>query len=207
VTQRSRFIVYLVAVHVLMAGAGILLFREHPLWLFGAEAVLAVSLAAGFVLTRRLFRTLAVARSGAQLIRDHDFTSRLRPVGQPEIDDLIAVYNRMVDSLREERTRLQEQHHFLAHILRVSPSGIVVLDFDRRIETVNPAAARLLGVASAPLSGRRLDALPSPLANALSALPANTTEVRSAGDARRMRCHHGTFIDRGFPRSFFCSKS
>jgi hypothetical protein len=34
-------------------------------------------------------------------------------VGQPEMDRLIHVYNRMVDSLRAERVRLQEKHNFL----------------------------------------------------------------------------------------------
>jgi two-component system, NtrC family, nitrogen regulation sensor histidine kinase NtrY len=203
VTQRARFIAYLAAVHLLLVGAGIALFVENPLWLFVAEAVFVASLMTGVALTRQMYRNIDFARSGVKLIRDHDFTSRLRPVGQPEVDELIAVYNRMVDSLRNERTRLQEQHHFLAHVLRVSPSGIVILDFDRRVDTLNPAAERLLGAAAAELAGRRLEELASPLADALGAMPPNTTQVRSLNAARRARCHHGTFIDRGFPRSFF----
>jgi nitrogen fixation/metabolism regulation signal transduction histidine kinase len=203
VTQRGRFILYLAVVHALLAAAGVLLFLKDPLWLFAAEAVFIGSLAAGVALTRLMWRHVDIARSGVQLIGDRDFTSRLRPVGQPEIDDLIAVYNRMVDSLRDERARLQEQHHFLAHILRVSPSGIVILDFDRRIDTVNPAAQRLCGLSVADLPGRRLEELPRPIVDALLALPPNGTEVLSLGASRRVRCHHGTFIDRGFPRSFF----
>ena len=202
-TQHARFIVYLVVVHGLLAAAGALLFLRDSLWLFAAEAILVCSLATGVALTRRLFRNLDIARSGVQLISDHDFTSRLRPVGQPDIDGLIAVYNRMVDSLRDERTRLQEQHHFLAHVLRVSPSGIVILDFDRRIDTVNPAAQRLFGLEATSLPGRRLDELPLPIAGALAQLPANRTAVLPLSASRRARCHHGTFIDRGFARSFF----
>jgi two-component system, NtrC family, nitrogen regulation sensor histidine kinase NtrY len=203
VTQRGRFILYLVVVHGLLAAAGVLLFLEDTLWLFVAEAVFACSLAAGIALTRLLFRNADIARSGVQLISDHDFTSRLRPVGQPELDGLIAVYNRMVDSLRDERARLQEQHHFLAHILRVSPSGIVILDFDRRIDTVNPAAQRLFGRDAASLTGRRLEELSLPIGDALMQLTTNGTEVLSLTTSRRVRCHHGTFIDRGFARGFF----
>ena len=202
-TQHARFIVYLAVVHGLLAAAGVLLFLRDPLWLFAAEFVLVCSLATGIALTRLLFRNIDIARSGVQLISDHDFTSRLRPVGQPDIDALIGVYNRMVDSLRDERARLQEQHHFLAHILRVSPSGIVILDFDRRIDTVNPAAQRLFDCEAAALTGRRLDQLSLPLADALMQLPANGTAVLSLTASRRARCHHGTFIDRGFARRFF----
>ncbi len=46
----------------------------------------------------------------------------------------------MVDSLRDERVRLQEQQQFLARVLNESPGGIVVLDFDGRIEMANPSA-------------------------------------------------------------------
>jgi two-component system nitrogen regulation sensor histidine kinase NtrY len=55
----------------------------------------------------------------------------------------------------------------------------------------------------ARLTGRRLHALSSPLGDAMASLPRNTTAVLSAGASRRVRCHHGTFIDRGFSRSFF----
>jgi two-component system, NtrC family, nitrogen regulation sensor histidine kinase NtrY len=201
-TQRARVVTYLVCLHLIFAAGGVALFLRDPLWLFAVEALFAVSLATGIILVRGILRNLAFARAGGQLMRDNDFTSRLLPVGEPEIDELVTVYNRMVDSLREERIRLQEQHHFLGHILRVSPSGIVILDFDRRIATVNPAGTRLLGLADAALTGRRLDELGSALAQALAALPRHRTEVVSASASRRVRCHHGTFIDRGFARSF-----
>jgi nitrogen fixation/metabolism regulation signal transduction histidine kinase len=203
VSQRARFVAYLAAVHLLLAGAGIFLFLDNPAWLFAVEAVFVCSAIAGIRLARRMFRSVEFARSGVQLIRDRDFTSRLLPVGQPEVDELIAVYNRMVDSLREERTRLQEQHHFLAHVLRVSPSGIVILDFDGRVDTVNPAAERLLEATGGSVAGRRLSEIEGPLGPALAGLSPNASDVVSLSASRRVRCHRGTFIDRGFARSFF----
>ena len=85
-----------------------------------------------------------MAAEGLRLIRDEEFTSRFLEVGQPEIDELIGVYNRMVDHLRDERVRLAEQHQFLSQVLHVSPSGVVILDFDQRVSSLNPAAERLL---------------------------------------------------------------
>ncbi len=201
-TQRSRLVAYLVAVHLLLAAAGVALFLDNPLWLLVVEVLFVTSLTVGIALTRSVFRALQFASSGGQLVGDQDFTSRLLPVGQPEVDELITVYNRIVDSLRDERARLQERHHFLAHILRVSPSGIIVLDFDRKVATANPAAERLLGMAAATVTGLRLEELDSPLAQALTALPVHAAGVVSPGAGRRVRCFHGTFIDRGFQRSF-----
>jgi nitrogen fixation/metabolism regulation signal transduction histidine kinase len=202
VTQRARFTVYLVVFHLIIAGLGVALFRQNPYWLFAVEVVFLLSLAIGIGLMRGMFRSLGFARAGIQLIQDHDFTSRFREVGQPEVDELIGLYNRMVDNLRDERTRLQEQHHFLSHILRVSPSGIVILDFDAVIATVNPSAERLLGHGAVELVGRKLQDLGPPLGAALAALPSNEARVVALTGARRVKCYHGTFIDRGFTRSF-----
>jgi two-component system, NtrC family, nitrogen regulation sensor histidine kinase NtrY len=50
--------------------------------------------------------------------------------------------------------------------------------------------------------GRRLSDIGSPLADALAALPAGEARVVGLLGARRVKCHHGTFVDRGFARSF-----
>jgi len=202
VTQRTRFTLYLVIVHLLLAAAGALLLRQYPLWLFALEAGFVMSAAVGIGLAKRMFSTISHAGVGSQLIRDGEFTSRLLPVGQPEIDELIGVYNRMVDHLRDQRTQLQEQKHFLADVLRVSPAGILVLDFDRRIISINPAGERLLGRTVDDVTGVRIDDLDAPLARSLAALPAGETTVVTTSSSRRIRCHHGTFVDRGFRRSF-----
>ncbi len=132
-----------------------MLFRQNRLWLFAIEAVFAITLGAGLTLTRNIFRSFALSREGSQLLREHEFTSRFREVGQPEIDALIGVYNQMADHLRDERARLQEQHYFLSRILQVSPLGIITLDFDERITLTNPSAERLIGLPADRMEGLR----------------------------------------------------
>ena len=199
---RARIAAYLVVLHLIFAGLSVFLFLKNPFWLLAVEAAFAISLAVGIRLTRATFRSLGFAAEGLRLIRDEEFTSRFIEVGQPEIDELIGVYNRMVDHLRDERVRLAEQHHFLSQVLHVSPSGIVILDFDHRVATMNPAAERLFDTAVAGIVGRRLDALDLPLAAALAALEPGEARVVGLLGARRVKCQHGTFIDRGFVRSF-----
>ena len=72
------------------------------------------------------------------------------------MDVLIRVYNRMVDDLRRERVRNEEQESFLRRIMEVSPQGIVTLDHDGRIAAANPGAAELLGCPLETLHGARL---------------------------------------------------
>ena len=185
---RARFTLYLIAVHVLLATAGVYFLRQNRLWLFAVEAVFVTSLLTGVALVRRMFRALAFVGDSAQFLNDSDYTARFLAVGQPEIDRLIGVYNRMVDSLRAERQRVHEQHYFLGRILDVSPSGIVVLDLDERIDLVNPAAERSLQRPADALRGVTLTAVDAPLLDSLASLaPARGARHRVAGRQARPR--------------------
>jgi len=203
VTLRAKFVLYLVLVHGLLAWAAIWLIRTNVWWLFAAEAVFVASFTTGLFLIHRFFASLDFIRDSAQLLEDSDLMSRYRKVGQPGIDRLVRVYNRMVDSLRDERVRLQEQQQFLARVLRESPGGILVLDFDGRVEMANPAALRLLQSDAAGVNGRSLGDLDRPLTSDLAALPEGQSRVLALWGGRRVRAAHGTFLDRGFRRSFY----
>lgn len=51
--------------------------------------------------------------SGAESLKQKDFSVQLNRVGQRELDALIEVYNQMIEQLRLERTQLTEQHYLL----------------------------------------------------------------------------------------------
>jgi two-component system, NtrC family, nitrogen regulation sensor histidine kinase NtrY len=202
VNLRRRAVAYLVVLHVIFAALAVYLFLRNPFWLLGIEAIFAVSLIVGLRLSNEMYRQVGLAAEGLRLIRDEEFTSRFLEVGQPEIDELIRVYNRMVDHLRDERVRLAEQHQFLSQVLHVSPSGVVILNFDKRVSSLNPAAERLLDRRGSEVIGRSLHQLGSPLGDALASLEPGAARLVGLLGARRVKCHHGTFVDRGFPRSF-----
>lgn len=197
---RFKFILYLVCTHLLFAVVAVYLLSQNRLWLFAIEAVFAVSLSIGIKLISTLFDTLELINTGAQFIEDNDFTTRFLPVGQPELDRLIAIYNRMVDGLRDERQRLQEQNYFLARVLSASPSGVLTFDFDARIAMVNPAAEKLLQLPAAELCGRKLAELPLPFAQALNDVPIHEARVLTLTGRRRAKCQRAQFLDRGFTR-------
>ncbi len=194
------FVAYLVALHGLIAALVWTRFSSEPLWLFAGEAALLISVVAGSWLVGRLLRTTTLIRESATLLEESDYTTRFRPTGQVEIDRLIDIYNRMVDALRAERVRVREQHHFLQRVLDVSPSGVVILDHDGKVDVINPAAARLLGPSVVP--GHDTHEPATPLADISAALADESTAVVTLPGARRAKVSRGTFMDRGFPRTF-----
>ena len=92
VSLRGRAVAYLVVLHLIFAGLGVYLFLDNPFWLLGGRSrSSSVSLVVGpRASSREMYRQLGLAAEGLRLIRDEEFTSRFLPVGQPEIDELIA---------------------------------------------------------------------------------------------------------------------
>ncbi len=200
---RRRFIVYLVVVHALLAAAAAYLLQRDRVWLLAVEAAFVVTFVWGVLIVTRLSGTLAVVRQSSQLLDEGELTTRFLEAGHPDVDLLVRVYNRMVDSLRDERVRLQEQQYFLGRLLDVSPAGVVILDHDGRVSSVNAAAGRLLQLSAADLAGRQLADAASPLAVALASVAPGEARVVALQGGRRIRCQAAAFVDRGFPRRFY----
>lgn len=202
-SPRARVLAYLAALHGVFAALGWVLLAGNPWALIAVEVLFAASLLLGFRLTAALFEPLELARDSARLLEEGDFTTRFVPTGQPQVDELVHVYNRMADQLRSERVHAEERHHFLSRILEVSSTGILVLDFDARVDVANPAAARLFDVEPAALRGVALAALPGPLGAAVAGLAEGEARVAALSAGRRVRAQGGQFLDRGFNRRFF----
>lgn len=74
-----------------------------------------------------------------------------------EVGILIESFNRMTADLKDSRQRLEQEIAYKETILSNIDTGVVSLDRHRRIETINPAAERILGVSAADVLGRRYD--------------------------------------------------
>lgn len=182
---RAKIIAYVIALHAILAAASAFILLERPLLLFAVEAVFVLSIAISVKLIRGLFVPLDLIQTGAELIAERDFTTSFVPVGQPEMDTLIEVYNRMIDRLRDERLAAEEQQQLLQKIVDASPAGIVICDFDGGVQQMNPAARRVLG--DGPLPD----------------IAAGESRLVQHHGARRVRVSRGEFRDRGFAKSFY----
>lgn len=199
---RWQFGLYLFGIHALFASVAAYVWWGHAWWLAGVEFFLLMSLLIAIKLMRRMLKPLQMMHTGADLIAEGDFASRFSPVGQPEVDRLVTVYNEMADQLREERVRSEEQHYFLNKVLQESPLGIVTLNYDQQIEMVNPSAERMLQRRASDLMGKRLGDLGIGLGKALEDLLVGESRVVPFTGQRRIKCQKARFIDRGFERQF-----
>jgi len=143
-TLRTKLLLWFIVLHLVFAGLSVVVLMEHQNWLFAVEVSFVISILISYRMVNALFVPMELIRTGAELISERDFTSRFVPVGQPEMDRLIEIYNAMIDRLRDERLAAEEQQQLLQKIVEASPSGIVICDFDGGVQQANPAAQRLL---------------------------------------------------------------
>ncbi len=186
-----------------MAYVAISLFETSRTKFFLFEIVLLISV----VLSSRLINQLTAPSDflevGVDQLNAGEFSTRIRPVGLPEVDQLISVYNQMIDRLHRAQLDLGEKRGFLEKLLEATPAAIMTLDFDGKLSTLNAAALNLIGGEGAELVGKRLSDLDLPLATSLAKLEQGTSKIINYQGFRRLNCRHSGFIDRGFSRSFY----
>ena len=157
---------------------------------------------------QKVVRPMQSISSGMDLLREQDFSSRLRSVGQHEADKVVAIFNKMMEQLKNERLRLREQNQFLDLLIMASPMGVIVLDYDKRITELNPAAFKIMGVNHLDeVKGKQLSELKETFQIDLSSIPMHETRTISLHDGTVYKCTLESFIDRGFPRPFYLIES
>ena len=182
--------------------------KEGGTLLYVSEAVIMLCLLMLVYFYRKVVTPLNSIANGMDLLREQDFSSRLAPVGQAEADRIVAMFNRMMDQLKNERLRLREQNHFLDLLINVSPMGVVILDFDGKISMLNEAALRFLGyMVPEELRGKGFQELDTPLAEEIARLPKDTTDTIRLSDAKIYRCSRLSFVDHGFAHPFVLIES
>lgn len=178
------------------------------LWLFYTiEAVILITIGYLIFFYGKIIKPLNTIGNGMDLLREQDFSSRLTRVGEQEADRIVAVFNKMMDQLKEERLRLREQNHFLDLLIEASPMGVLITSMDEDITQYNPMALRILGVSEQEVNGKKLSEVDSPLATELLSIPRSETRTVRLNDANIYKCTHSSFIDHGFPHPFYLIES
>jgi len=157
---------------------------------------------------RRIIKPLQIIGDGMELLKEQDFSSRLRRVGQPEADRIVEIFNKMMEQLKNERLYLREQNHFLDLLINASPLGVVILDLDENIQSANAAAYKIFETkTSDSIIGRHLIEINSPLATELLNIEKYNSDTIRLNNANIYKCTHSSFIDRGFQHSFYLIES
>lgn len=154
------------------------------LWIAG---LCVASLITTALLAQAVHTPLKAAQNGMYLLREQDFASRLRPIGQADADRIVELYNTLIDSMRAERLKNLEQDRFLSQVVDISPLGIAICDFDGRIVQTNRAWDRMQ---SATLS------------HAIDGVADGDTATVRVADSLIVRISRLWFMDKGFRRRF-----
>lgn len=201
---RQRLVAYLLGLHLIFFVFSFVLYRDVPLLFLGLEVLLLASLAGGFHLITRALEPLGYTRQFHDLLQDQDYAARLRDTHGAELGELVALFNKMLGALYQERLEIGEQQGFLDRLLEATPSAVVVFDFDGRISLLNASAQALLALDEA--KGKPLNHWASAddgsLVGQLDALPLGQSRLLTDPSGRRFRGQRGHFFDRGFARHF-----
>jgi len=199
---RLKLLLFLLPLYALLGALALAVRTSQPGLFIGAEVVGLGSLVLAGLIYHDLTRPLRLLAAGAAAIEARDFSLHFTPVGQPALDQLVRVYNRMLDALRQERVGQREQSVLLEQLLRASPAGIVLLDFDERVAQANAAAVQALGVSANDILGRPVAALPAPWGPVLAELSPDAPRLVRLPGGQAYRAAAARFFDRGFARRF-----
>ena len=157
-----------------------------------------------FIFYRRIIKPLQMIGDGMELLKEQDFSSRLRHVGQSEADRIVEVFNKMMDQLKNERLYLREQNYFLDLLINASPLGVIILDLDENIQSINPTMGKIFGLTQEDgIIGKKLTEIESPLAKEVTLIKKYDSRTIRLNNASIFKCVHSSFIDRGFQHSFY----
>jgi two-component system nitrogen regulation sensor histidine kinase NtrY len=199
---RLKLILFLLPLYAVLLVLAAQARTTNPLLFVACEVVLLGSLVLAWQLYRGFTRPVRLIEAGAAALAAQDFNLKFKQVGQPELDQLIDVYNRMLDALRQERVSQHEQSVLLERLVKASPAGILVLDFDGYIASANAAAARALGLPADALAGQAVATLPAPWGPMLAILAAGHPQTVRLPGGQTYRAAAAHFLDRGFQRRF-----
>lgn len=103
-----------------------------------------------FSITRPIEEITRVARN----ITQRQFASRVRIKATDEIGQLAGAINFMASSLEQQMREISENQQRLSGVLNNMTSGVMLVNEQRRIQLVNPAAEKLLGASGSDVVGK-----------------------------------------------------
>jgi nitrogen fixation/metabolism regulation signal transduction histidine kinase len=199
---RTKYLLFVIILHLIALLLTYLIFEQNRIYFIVSEVFIIISLIISWNLYRQLIQPLKSLMQGVDAIRDRDFNVKFLPTGKHEVDQLIGVYNEMIDHLRTERTLQEEQHFFLEKLIYTSPTGIIILDYDELIQQINPMAMQILAIDEKDLISRSINDLPDDFLKHIKDLGSGETKTIKLGGVTTYKLQRAQFIDRGFSRDF-----
>lgn len=187
---KTKYILFISLLHLAFLALSYLILKENKVIFIVSEVLIIASVIMSVSLYRQLIQPLNNLKEGINSIKDRDFNLKFLPTGKSEMDELIEVYNQMMDALRDERTKQEAQHFFLEKLIHTSPTGIIILDYDNQVKQINPKAQEMIGKKTGHLLKE------------LEGLKIGESKTIKLGALNTYKVQKSNFIDRGFARVF-----
>jgi len=167
---------------------------------FGGLIIAALAAMICLLVSRRISRPLEEMEKGARLFAGGDLGHRLRTPKTEEMSGLAEALNQMAAQLDERISTVIRQRRELEAVLSSMIEGVIGVDMEERVISLNPAAARIFECDPAEVQGRNLqEVVRNPdlrnfLKEALSVEAPVEKDIRLYGDDERILNGHGTML-------------
>jgi len=199
---RTKFLLFVIILHAVALALSFYIFKQNKIFFIASEVLILISVFISWKLYNELIQPLNMLMQGTDAIKDRDFNVKFVKTGKYEMDELINVYNYMIDELRKERTKQEEQHFFLEKLIQTSPTGIIILDFEDHVQQINPKTLELLNLDEMDVKGKSLHEINHPVAQQIIQLKSGESKTITLSGSATYKIQKSHFIDRGFPRHF-----
>jgi PAS domain S-box-containing protein len=177
--------------------------KNNPLLLISSEIVIPLLYAITIWIMIRSLKPISTIGRSLNLLKEGDFNITMVKTGNNDVDNIIEVYNSMINRLREERLSVREKNQFLDLLIESSPLGIVILDLDGKILDINGAASKCLGISRVSYKGKFLTDLDSNLAPEIEKIEFEKKQLLVRADGQKYLYRKLFFMDHGFKHPFY----
>ncbi|MBC8207447.1 MAG: HAMP domain-containing protein [Kiritimatiellales bacterium] len=113
---------------------------------FGGLIILFLAAVLSLIVSRRISRPLERIKEGAKRFADGDFSCRLHTIGSTEITSLAETMNQMAEQLEDRLQTVIKEKNQREAVLSSMVEGVLAVDTDGHIISLNKAAARFFQV-------------------------------------------------------------
>jgi two-component system phosphate regulon sensor histidine kinase PhoR len=124
--------------------------------IYGSTIVALIAAGASWVVSRRITRPLGELRTGAERFARGDFKHQLSTAHSQEIDALAEAMNKMAQELEERIEMIVHQQHEQEAVLSSMIEGVIAVQADGKVISINETACRIFEVESDSAVGRNI---------------------------------------------------
>lgn len=141
-----------------------------------------------FYIARGLTVPLRALAEGAEQIAHGNLGHRVDVPAEDELALLVSAFNEMSSKLEANSAELTERRRYIETVLLSLPTGVISVDAENRVGTINPAARQILRLETGNVSGTDLGSLVGePDREAFERLVARARRIGHAADQTKLR--------------------